>query len=61
LNLTVDNPTASPLVLLLKESGAKAAVAVYGSVKLEIRFDKPLVVEPAPTNALTAISPKISQ
>ena len=60
LNLTVENPTASPLVLLLRESGgAKATVAVYGSARLEIRFDKPLVVEPASTNALIAASPMV--
>jgi len=60
LNLTVENPTASPLVLLLRESGgAKATVAVYGSARLEIRFNKPLVVEPASTNALIAASPRV--
>jgi len=60
LNLTVENPTASPLVLLLRESGgAKAAVAVYGLARLEIRFDKPLTVEPVPSNALNVVSPKI--
>jgi len=57
LNLTVDNPTASPLVLLLKEDGVKATVALHGSVKLEIQFEKPLLVWPVPTNALTAVSP----
>jgi len=57
LNLTVENPTAFPLVLLLREGGgAKAAVAVYGSARLEIRIDKPLVAEPPPTNALTAVT-----
>jgi len=60
LNLTVENPTTLPLVLLLSESGgAKAAVAIYGSARLEIRFGKPLMVEPAPTNALTVASPKV--
>jgi len=60
LNLTVENPTSFPLVLLLREGGgAKAAVAVYGSARLEIRFGKPLMVEPIPTNALTMASPKV--
>jgi len=59
LNLTVENPTASPLVLLLKEGDARAAVAVYGLARIEIRFDKPLMVEPVPTNALTVASPKV--
>jgi len=60
LNLTVENPTTLPLVLLLSESGGtKAAVAIYGSARLEIRFGKPLMVEPVPTNALTVASPKV--
>jgi len=57
LNLTVENPTVSPLVLVLRESGVKATVVVHGSVRLEIQFKKPLLVEPVPTNALTAASP----
>jgi len=59
LNLTVENPTTSPLVILLRgEGGATATVAVYGSIRLTICFTSSLNAEFYPTNALTVVNPK---
>jgi len=57
LNLTVENPTTSPLVVLLRgEGGAVATATVHGSIRLIIRFTKSLEAEFYPTNALTIVN-----
>lgn len=58
LNFTVENPTTSPLVVLLRgEGGAVATATVHGSIRLIIRFTKSLEAEFYPTNALTIVNP----
>jgi len=58
-NLTVENPTTSPLIVMLRrEDGVVAVVAVESSARLSIRFTKSLEAEFYPTNALTIVNPK---